>query len=135
MTLKGSLTSIWQKEGLQGLLKGNVASVARIFPFSALEFYLYEKFKNIFIRGNKDRQNKFKYNFICAGGAGWGATAATFPLEVVRTRMAASTKGNTSMSEHSIRASLIKLFKQDGIRGLFKGFWFGTTVLIYLFKN
>ena len=33
-------------EGMRGFFKGNGASVVKIAPFSALEFYFYDLFKN-----------------------------------------------------------------------------------------
>lgn len=41
----GSLAYMYKSEGFLGYFKGNGATVAKIAPFSALEFYFYEVFK------------------------------------------------------------------------------------------
>lgn len=40
-----TLHSIYINEGIAGLWKGNNATVLRIFPYAAIQFYSYEKFK------------------------------------------------------------------------------------------
>ena len=42
----GSLSYMYKTEGFVGFFKGNGATVAKIAPFSAFEFYFYEVFKN-----------------------------------------------------------------------------------------
>jgi solute carrier family 25 phosphate transporter 23/24/25/41 len=46
---KGSIWSfkhMYKTEGMRGFFKGNGATVAKIAPFSAFEFYFYALFKN-----------------------------------------------------------------------------------------
>ena len=42
----GSFSYMYKTEGMYGFFKGNGATVMKIAPFSALEFYFYEIFKN-----------------------------------------------------------------------------------------
>ena len=42
----GSFMHMYTTEGFRGFFKGNGATVAKIAPFSAFEFYFYEVFKN-----------------------------------------------------------------------------------------
>ena len=63
MSLKDSFIKIYKTQGILGFFKGNTASVLRIFPFAAIEFYSLEKFKNYFIRGKENRQSLFFFNF------------------------------------------------------------------------
>ncbi len=122
-----SLKKIYISEGVKGFFKGNVAGVIRIFPFTASEFYFYELLKNIIIRGNPKRQKSYFYNFICGGCAGWISNTLTYPLEVARTRLGASTK-DSHINEHTIKQSLVNLWKNNGLKGFFRGFWLSTTV-------
>lgn len=41
----GSLSYMYKSEGMYGFFKGNGATVCKIAPFSAFEFYFYEIFK------------------------------------------------------------------------------------------
>ncbi len=116
-----SLAKIHQTQGLSGLLKGNVVSIIRVFPFSASEFYFIEFYKNLIIRGNQNRHNSIFYTFVCGGLTGLTAATLTFPLDVARTRLAATTV-NSTIKENKFTTSLINLWKNEGIRGLYKGY-------------
>ena len=39
--------SIVQKEGIAGLWKGNTATLLRIFPYAAIQFYSFENYKKV----------------------------------------------------------------------------------------
>ena len=81
-----SIKKFYQTEGIKGLFKGNSAAVIRVFPFSAIEFYSFEFYKNFFIRGNAERQNNFYYTLLCGALTGLNAITLTFQLDVARTR-------------------------------------------------
>lgn len=121
LNISNSLIKIYKTQGIQGLFKGNFASIARVFPFSALEFYFIEFYKNIIIRGNENRHDSIFYTFICGGLTGLTASSLTFPLDVARTRLAATTT-NSLIKENKLSTSLLNLWKNDGIKGLYKGF-------------
>ncbi len=72
------------------------------------------------IRGVENRENFF-FNFLCGGLTGLTAATLTFPLDVVRTRLAATTI-NSTIKENHLSSSLNNLFKNEGIRGLYKGY-------------
>ncbi len=72
------LTKMIEKEGISSYFKGNGVNVCRIFPFSAIELFTFEKYKMqfsaIFDEQNKNSQ---KGLYLLAGAAS-GITAATF---------------------------------------------------------
>lgn len=121
MNVSRSIVKFYHTEGIPGLFKGNTASIARIFPFSALEFYSLEFYKNLIIRGHPDRQNSIFYTFICGSLAGLNAITMTFPLDVARTRLAINTQ-NSSVKESSLVTTLVNLYKNEGVKGLYKGY-------------
>jgi len=86
-----SIVKFYKTQGLNGLFKGNSASLVRIFPFSAIEFYSFEFYKNIFIRGHKRDTNNILFTLLCGALTGLNAITLTFPLDVVRTRLACHT--------------------------------------------
>lgn len=105
-----------------------------MFPFSALEFYFIEFYQNIIIRNNPNRSNSIFYFFVCGGLTGLTASTLTFPLDVSRTRLAATTV-NSVVKENKVSQSLINLWKGEGIRGLYKGYSVASFVkyIFYFF--
>lgn len=120
-----TLKKIIQTQGLSGPFKGNSASIVRIFPFSAIEFYSFEFFKNLIIRGRPERQNSIYYTSICGALTGLNAITITFPLDVARTRLAVKTDSNIATNaagKQGIVSTVVDLYKQNGIKGLYKGY-------------
>ena len=68
---------------------------------------------------------------ICGGLAGINAITCTFPLDVARTRLAVNT-ANSNLQESSLSSTLVSLWKNEGIKGLYKGY---SVTFIVKFKN
>jgi solute carrier family 25 protein 16 len=131
MSLGKSFVKFYQTQGVQGLFKGNSASIARIFPFSAIEFYSMEFYKNKFIHGRPERSGNILYTMLCGSLAGLNAITFTFPLDVARTRLAATTQ-NSAVKENSLVGAIVNLWKNEGVRGLYKGYSLAAGVSIYI---
>ena len=43
----GTLTKIYQQEGVTGLWRGNWSNVVRIFPYAAVQFASHERYKKM----------------------------------------------------------------------------------------
>lgn len=117
-----SVKKFWQTQGIKGLMKGNSASLSRILPFSSIEFYSFEFYKNNLIRGYPDRQNNVYYTFLCGILTGFNSITITFPLDVARTRLACHTSNSSEIKEGSLTRTIIGLWKESGIKGLYKGY-------------
>jgi hypothetical protein len=125
------MIKFYDTQGVPGFFKGNSAALIRAFPFSAIEFYSFEFFKNLLIRGNKDRQNSLFYTFLCGSLTGLNAITMTFPLDVARTRLAINTI-NSPVKDTGVFKTLFNLYKKNGIRGLYKGYSITFIVISYL---
>lgn len=77
---------MYVREGFKGLLKGNFINCAGSAPYTALEFYLYEVFKNNLFTGIDYHDLTFKHKLICGASAGVFAQALLNPWDVVKTR-------------------------------------------------
>lgn len=129
VSLLKSVSYLHQKQGFLGLFKGNTASLMRIFPFSAIEFYSMEMYKNIFLRtideNNKDpksiKKEKFQALLISGTLTGLNAITLTYPFDVVRTRMAANT--SNTIKDTKFINSFIELYKLGGIKAMYKGYY------------
>jgi solute carrier family 25 protein 16 len=88
-----SFYRIVQKEGFLALYKGNGAQMLRIFPYAALQFTSYETFKHINKIIFKENSGRYINSVICGSMAGITAVTSTYPLDVIRSRLAFQYKG------------------------------------------
>lgn len=115
-----------KEQGFLSFWRGNLANVIRYFPTQALNFAFKDKYKQIFL-GGVDRHKQFWRYFagnLASGGAA-GATSLCFvyPLDFARTRLAADVGKGAAQREFSgLGDCLTKIFKSDGLRGLYQGF-------------
>jgi hypothetical protein len=127
LSIRQSIVKFYAQDGVRGLLKGNLPAMIRILPFSAVEFFSYEFYKNQLMRGDP-KNSTFARSFLCGALAGLNSITLTFPLDVMRTRLACNTGVNSSVKDTHLFQSLVNLFKDGGIRGLYKGY--SVTVLV-----
>ena len=109
---------IWSNEGTVGFFRGNGANLARIVPFSAIEFFSYDRYKAFFCGSE---QGTLQLLF-CGSLAGTTASTFTYPLDLARTQLTIVTEGKAP----GIMPTMTNTFKKEGIMGLYKG-W-GVTV-------
>ena len=69
-------------------MKGNGANIARIAPFSGIEFYTYEVAKPYVNLGTTP--GGILEKLFCGAIAGFVATSITYPLEPIRTLLSMS---------------------------------------------
>uniref|UniRef100_A0A3Q1ME66 ADP/ATP translocase n=1 Tax=Bos taurus TaxID=9913 RepID=A0A3Q1ME66_BOVIN len=115
-----------KEQGFLSFWRGNLANVIRYFPTQALNFAFKDNYKQIFL-GGVDRHKQFWRYFagnLASGGAA-GATSLCFvyPLDFARTRLAADVgKGAAQREFTGLGNCITKIFKSDGLRGLYQGF-------------
>lgn len=83
-------------EGLRGLYKGHSATLLRIFPYAAIKFLAYEQIRAIVIP-SRDKETPFR-RLISGSMAGITSVFFTYPLELVRVRLAFETKRTSRTS-------------------------------------
>jgi len=114
-----------KEQGVAAYWRGNLANVIRYFPTQALNFAFKDKYKQIFL-GGVDKKTQF-WRFFAGNLASGGAAGATslcfvYPLDFARTRLGADV-GKAGKREFSgLGDCLVKIFKADGITGLYRGF-------------
>lgn len=98
-----ALRDINKAEGLRGLFRGHSATLLRIFPYAGIKFLAYEQFRNAFI---PDRSKETPGRRFASGAcAGITSVFFTYPLEVIRVRLAFETKKDS-------RSSLTRICRQ-----------------------
>jgi len=117
-------------EGVPALWRGNMANVIRYFPTQALNFAFKDTYKKIFCPFNPktDFWKFFVGNLASGGAAGATSLMVVYPLDFARTRLAADVgKGAADRQFQGLTDCLSKIYKSDGMKGLYQGF--GVSVL------
>jgi len=114
-----------REEGTISLWRGNWANVLRYFPTQALNFAFKERYQQMFANYNPVL-NPYKFfagNLFAGGMAGATGLLFVYPLDFARTRLGVDI--GKSVSERQFKGMndcLIKIYKADGIQGLYRGF-------------
>ncbi|XP_051150113.1 mitochondrial carrier protein CoAc2 [Andrographis paniculata] len=129
--LLGSFSKIAKTEGVRGFYRGNGASVARIVPYAALHYMAYEEYRRWIILGFPDVWRGPVLDLIAGSFAGGTAVLFTYPLDLVRTRLAYQVveSSKTSVKSHASRELVYRgildcfsqIYKEAGVRGLYRG--------------
>ncbi|XP_037934672.1 ADP,ATP carrier protein [Teleopsis dalmanni] len=124
-----------KEQGFASYWRGNLANVIRYFPTQALNFAFKDKYKQVFL-GGVDKNTQFWRYFMgnLASGGAAGATSLCFvyPLDFARTRLAADTGKGGAREFTGLGNCLAKIFKSDGIVGLYRGFGVSVQgIIIY----
>lgn len=80
---------IQKSYGVSALFKGHSASLVRIFPYASINFLAYEQFRAAIIVSS-EKETPLR-RFLCGSMAGATSTFVTYPLELIRTRLAFET--------------------------------------------
>ena len=140
MTMGEGVQKIVERGGFRSLWKGNATSVLHRFPFSAINFFVYENALDVmngFQREHEDedghptpaRSETTKFaRFVAGATAGSMACIACYPLDLVRTRLTTELEGR----EHyrGIVDAFRKIARMEGITGFYSGIVPTLTVAI-----
>lgn len=115
-SISGTLSYIWRSEGVAGLLRGNTATVLRIIPYTSIHFGAYENYRRWMLSawsGSDDRVPSAHqgqapgeaaveklppwrvhpvWDLLAGSASGATAVILTYPLDLVRTRLAWQTE-------------------------------------------
>jgi solute carrier family 25 (adenine nucleotide translocator) protein 4/5/6/31 len=120
-----------QEEGVVSLWRGNWANVLRYFPTQAINFSTKDALYRIFLKGvdpKTDRAKYFSMSLLSGGIAGSFSLIFVYPLDFARTRLGADIgKSANERQFNGLFDCCKKIFKNDGIKGLYQGF--GVSVL------
>ena len=120
---------VLRKEGPAGLFRGNMVSALKVVPANALQFAIFHKMKDDFLRARSDEDGAPAEQLLLeerlASGAVAGAlsTAACYPLDTLKSQMAVA-----GGLRGSVAAAASQLFReQGGLKAFYKGI--GPTLL------
>jgi solute carrier family 25 (mitochondrial carrier protein), member 16 len=95
-----AMRDIWRQDGILGLFRGHSATLLRIFPYAGIKFFAYEQIRAVVIK-DKSQETAFR-RFISGSMAGTVSVFFTYPLEVIRVRLAFETRKDSRSSLTSI---------------------------------
>lgn len=132
-----SKPSVWHEalrivneEGFRAFWKGNLVTIAHRLPYSSVNFYAYEQYKRILrsipgLDGHEGNVHSDIFvHFLAGGSAGITAASATYPLDLIRTRLAAQ---RNAIYYKGMSHALHTICRDEGLLGLYKGL--GVTLL------
>jgi len=127
--LPGISKRIVQEEGLTALWKGNTATMIRVFPYSGIQFMVFDRCKTYILRDQESRSSSdLKWGLsplesLFAGmAAGAVSVIATYPLDLTRAQLAVlKMKKGRSSSNIGFGGALLNNYRDRGAAGLFRG--------------
>ncbi|OIW07453.1 hypothetical protein TanjilG_24315 [Lupinus angustifolius] len=108
-----AITVIGKQEGIKGYWKGNLPQVIRVIPYSAVQLFAYEIYKKLFRR--QDGELSVVGRLAAGAFAGMTSTFITYPLDVLRLRLAVE-PGSRTMT-----AVALSMLKEEGFASFYKG--------------
>lgn len=112
------------------LRRGNGASVARIVPYAAIHFSTYERVRTAIVarldtaadsadKGAPARPPVW-VDLVAGSASGAIAVSVTYPLDLVRTRMAWSMEQAAAAGSRSILQTFLHVARSEGAAGLYR---------------
>lgn len=95
-----AIKDIYHQDGPLGLFRGHSATLLRIFPYAAIKFLAYEQIRAVIIP-RRDKETPLR-RLISGSLAGVTSVFFTYPLEVIRVRLAFETKKDSRSTLRSI---------------------------------
>jgi solute carrier family 25 (mitochondrial phosphate transporter), member 23/24/25/41 len=148
MSVHGGFHKIIERGGIISLWKGNLTSVLHRFPYSAINFFVYEHSMDILSSYRRQQRHleeeeahetagqlvrrvtlreplgpsrleETLYKFTAGALAGMCAVTACYPLDLIRTRLSTELEGK----EHyrGIVDAMVKIHRAEGITGFYAG--------------
>lgn len=100
--LPTAMRDIYAQAGLGGLFKGHSATLLRIFPYAGIKFLAYEQIRARVISSRAEETPLRR--FVSGSMAGMVSVCFTYPLEVIRVRLAFETR----QPQHSTLRSICR---------------------------
>ncbi|WVQ85165.1 hypothetical protein IAT38_007330 [Cryptococcus sp. DSM 104549] len=81
---------IYQTSGIRGLFQGHSVTLLRIFPYAGIKYMLYDVMERVLIK-TPDQRTPARF-FVAGAVSGVSSVLFTYPLELIRVRLAYQTK-------------------------------------------
>ena len=128
--IKKTFHKMWKTSGVRGFYRGLPMGLAGMFPYSAIDLFLFERLKrlvvkrNMRLRNTKHEEDALPSNFALAligGFSGAIGASAVYPVNLLRTRLQSQGTTQHPRTYTGIIDVTRQTLKGEGVRGLFKG--------------
>ncbi|XP_052894738.1 solute carrier family 25 member 35-like [Anopheles moucheti] len=125
--IRQSVITVVRTDGLRGLQKGLPAALMYQFSMNGVRLGTYQTAENLgWTRSTKHPSLTPLLSLFWGGCAGLASATASCPFYVVKTQLQAVTSGSyTARYQHhhsGTVSAFVNIFRQSGIRGLFRGY-------------
>ncbi|KAJ1733504.1 coenzyme A transporter [Coemansia biformis] len=114
--------AIYREYGVRGLFQGHSMQLARIFPYAAIKFMTYEQLKMSLRQRVRDKHLR---NFLAGSLCGAISLSISYPLDMIRVRMAYGTPAAGVPAER-VRTVVRNIYHEQahrfGFLNFFRGF-------------
>ncbi|XP_037070413.1 mitochondrial folate transporter/carrier-like [Pollicipes pollicipes] len=125
-SVASALTTIVGSEGVRGLYRGVTPNLCGAGASWGLYFMFYSSLKSWMQSGDPSRDLGAARHMLVASEAGVLTLALTNPISVVRTRLCLQTTLDATLPESKRYSGMLdalrKTYRQEGTRGLYRGF-------------
>ncbi|KAI6008674.1 mitochondrial carrier domain-containing protein [Pisolithus marmoratus] len=107
--------AIYRDGGIRGLLQGHSATLLRIFPYAGIKFMAYDQWRAVLIP-SKDHETNLR-RFTAGALAGLTSVTFTYPLELIRVRMAFHSRitDQSARARPSFFRAMTDIYKEGAI--------------------
>lgn len=112
-----TFAKIYEATGVAGLWRGHCATLVRVVPYSATAFMTFDSYRQSLCQ--LDVLDKVTTRFVAGALAGATATTLTYPLDLLRARMAAHWDVKPRYPNYVVAVET--LVKEEGATALFTG--------------
>jgi solute carrier family 25 (mitochondrial folate transporter), member 32 len=124
LSLRGAMRSVVRSDGFMGFYRG-LGPAILLCSHGAIQMMVYEEFKSW--RRKQLSHQALKHlpqtdALLTGAAAKLVASACTYPLQVVRSRMQQRLRGSKILAYKTLPRAFVSVVRRDGVRGLYNGF-------------
>jgi solute carrier family 25 phosphate transporter 23/24/25/41 len=129
-TLFQGFRKLYRDNGLKGLWRGNLLSIAKNFPESGIFWVAYESARGVIAARSGKRKSALSKaeNFVCGSFAGSVGFVLLYPFDVIRTRYSVVMRSNATGS--SLKNIIRKTWTEHGFRSFYGGIGPGLLSIV-----
>lgn len=114
--IKSVYHDILLRDGIKGLFAGNLTNCLKVIPFNGCVTWSYSIYLKLF--GVEQGEGNLPLRLLCGGLSGLTATLATYPMDLIRSRLALQGR---NMYYSGLINAIKTIYTEEGFHGLYKG--------------